>query len=120
MDRRATLAALFGAKRSRANTTTTPSLGLTSGLEPYAGPWGYDEAAHLLRRSMFGPSRTQIEQAISQGLYPTLALLFADTPVPAPPVNPNNATDPNVPIGETWIDAPYSTTVNLTPTAPKA
>lgn len=122
MDRRATLAALFGAKRSRANTivqkrTTalTPSLGLTSGLEPYAGPWGYDEAAHLLRRSMFGPSRAQIEQAVSQGLYPTLALLFADTPAPAPPVNPNNATDPNVPIGETWIDAPYSTTVNLTP-----
>lgn len=122
MDRRATLAALFGAKRrgARSNaiqrlTAATPSLGLTSGLEPYAGPWGYDEAAHLLRRSMFGPNRSQIEQAVSQGLYATLAQLFADSPAPAPPVNPANATDPNVPIGETWIDAPYSTEVNLTP-----
>ncbi len=122
MDRRATLAALFGAKGSRANlkagqhtSALKPSLGLTSGLEPYAGPWGYDEAAHLLRRSMFGPSRTQIEQAYSQGLYPTLAQLFADHPQPAPPVNPSFANDPNVPVGETWINAPYSTDVNLTP-----
>lgn len=128
MDRRATLAAFFGkkdnvatqqatAQESRhtgARTAAVTSIfQVTSGLEPYAGPWAYEQAAHLLRRAMFGPTYAQIKAARDQGLNATIAQLFQDLPLPAPPVNYYFTEDPNVPVGSTWIDAPYSTTVNL-------
>ena len=122
MDRRATLATLLGAQRSSAgkatnqlSATVATVTTLTSGLEPYAGQWGFEQAAHLLRRTTFGATYAQIKQVAEQGLAATLAQLFADQPLPAPPVNPSFTDDPNVPVGETWIDAPYSTSVNLSP-----
>ena len=104
MDRRATLATLLGRK---------PGRSLNSGLEPYEGPWEYEQAAHLLRRSMFGPTNLQIKEALNLGLDATIDLLFQELPLPEPPVNPRFEDDPNVPIGATWIDAPYSQTVNF-------
>lgn len=120
MDRRATLSALFGALRSPDRTetltrvsATMPVVTLTSGLEPYGGAWGEEQAAHLLRRTTFGPSYVDVKLAADQGLSATIEQLFQELPVPDPPVNYDNSNDPYVPIGETWIDAIYSTTVNL-------
>ncbi|MBX2929143.1 MAG: DUF1800 domain-containing protein [Saprospiraceae bacterium] len=114
MDRRATLAAFIGRSDSKQKRQQRRAAApINSSLSPYAGPWGWEQAAHLLRRATFGPTKTMIETAVQNGLNGTLTQLFADQPLPAPPVNPNNATDPNVPIGETWINAPYSATVNL-------
>ncbi len=116
MDRRATLAAILGhsGKASKANRTLTSSPPvINSGLAPYAGPWTRVQAAHLLRRAMFGPTKVQIETAVQNGLHATMAQLFAPQPMPAPPVNPSNTNDPNVPVGETWINAPYLASVNL-------
>ena len=111
MDRRATLATLLG--RAPAKPQTPAPRSVHSGLEPYAGPWGYEQAAHLLRRAMFGPTDAQIKTAADQGLSAALGQLFAGLPLPAPPLNHVNDNDPFVPIGETWINAPYSATVNL-------
>ena len=80
---------------------------LNSGLEPYTGPWEWEQAAHLLRRTTFGPNLTQIEQAISDGLDLTVDQILTDLPPLAPPVNYFFEDDPNVPIGETWVDKPY-------------
>ncbi|NUO01583.1 MAG: DUF1800 family protein, partial [Saprospiraceae bacterium] len=127
MDRRATLAAFFGKKQTAAmpnNTQETRQTGgrtaamtsifqVTSGLEPYSGPWAFEQAAHLLRRTMFGPTYEQIKTVRDQGMNATVAQLFQDLPLPAPPINYYFEEDPNVPVGSTWIDAPYSTTVNL-------
>lgn len=74
----------------------------TSTLAPYAGTWGYDQAAHLLRRCLFGPTRTEIMAAAGSSLTAVLNGLLAVPPTaPVPPVNVS-ATDTSVPIGQTW------------------
>lgn len=83
------------------------------GLEPYDGPWGFEQAAHLLRRTTFGPSIEQIRTAASQNRNTAVQRLFQYAPMPAPPVNTHFANDPSVPIGSTWIDAPYQQGMNL-------
>lgn len=110
MDRRTTLAKLFGQK------LTESAIGLTtlfSGLDEYTGVWGYEQAAHLLRRASFGPTHSDIKQAVSDGLEATLNRLLENKPLPDPPINYYFEDDPNVPIGETWINAPLSADVNL-------
>lgn len=109
---------MFLGKKSAAMTPGPPPKEITlpnSGLDPYTGPWEYEQAAHLLRRAMFGPTYAQIRQSVEQGMEVAIDTLFAQTSLPAPPINYNFGNDPNVPIGNTWIDAPYSATVNLRP-----
>ncbi|MFT4759405.1 MAG: hypothetical protein ACI9XO_001406 [Paraglaciecola sp.] len=119
MNRRATLATLFGKKSTEkstestvATTTASPPLVL-SGLDPYTDTWEYEQAAHLLRRAMFGPTHNQIKSSIQDGMEATVATLLNDLPMPSPPLNYSNEDDLFVPIGETWIEAPYSAGVNL-------
>jgi uncharacterized protein (DUF1800 family) len=84
-----------------------PVVSTASGLAPYNGPFEFEQAAHLLRRSMFGPTYQEIKDAVAAGLDATLAQLLADQPMPEPPLNHNYNGDPNVPIGQTWVDQPY-------------
>lgn len=49
------------------------------------------------------------------GMEAVLDELFAEKPLPAPPLNFDFTEDPNVPVGETWVEAPYSDTVDLQP-----
>ena len=42
-------------------------------LTPYTGSWTKAEAAHLLRRTMFGPTFNQITQAVTNGMNATVA-----------------------------------------------
>ncbi len=111
MDRRATLHTLLGKKSDR-STTLRPLVPLGSGLEPYTGPWEYEQAAHLLRRTMFGPRHQEIKTAAAAGLQATVNQLFTELPLPDPPINYNFENDPNVPIGATWVNAPYTAGVN--------
>ena len=73
----------------------------TSTLAPYAGAWGYAQAAHLLRRSLFGPTRPEIVAAAGSSLTAMLDMLLTVPAAPAPPVNVS-ATDTSVAIGQTW------------------
>lgn len=82
-----------------------------TGLAPYTGPFGFDQAAHLLRRATFGATHQQVKEVAALGLDAAIEALFADEPMPEPPLNPNFAEDPYVDIGETWIDAPYDLSV---------
>ncbi|MCB0595340.1 MAG: DUF1800 domain-containing protein, partial [Phaeodactylibacter sp.] len=110
MDRRATIATLLGKRVAPANTVAAPLV--NSGLEPYSGPWEYEQAAHLLRRSMFGPTYEQIKTAASLGLEATIEQLFSPLPLPQPPLNYFFQDDPLVPVGQTWVNAPYYDNVN--------
>ena len=74
----------------------------TSTLAPYAGPWGYAQAAHLLRRSLLGPTRTDILTAAGSNLTAVLNGLLTAPAAPAPPVSVS-ATDTSVATGQTWI-----------------
>ncbi len=76
------------------------------GIEPILlTDWNTKTAGHLLRRTMFGPTRAEIQQAATQSLDATLTALFAAQPSPNPPVGPS----PLLP-GQTWVNAPFDST----------
>lgn len=104
MDRRAFLTA-----RRIKKTALPPAANFRteSGLNPYQGAWTRNEAQHLLKRTMFGSVKADIdhfaslsmEQAVDELLDPVAAL-------PAPPVNDysQDTPDPAVAAGATWIN----------------
>ena len=83
-----------------------------AGLSPYTGSWDFAHAAHLLRRTLFGPKAEEIEEALANGLSQTLDRLLTDEAPPSPPLNYYFENDPEVPIGSTWINANYMQGVN--------
>jgi len=84
---------------------TLPHVARTqSGLEPYAGPWGFDQVAHLLRRTMFGATKSDVQSMMTLSIDQVVAQLLADQTPPEPPVN-TNTNDIDVPIGQTWVTA---------------
>ena len=83
-----------------------------SGLNPYSGPYEISQVTHLLRRTLFGIRKSELDSF--QGLTPGEAVdrLLQGSSVP-PPVNYYNepsegVEDPHTPFGETWINAPYA------------
>ncbi len=104
------LKSLFQGNRAMPDVVPAPPV---LGLEPYTGPWTIDQAAHLLRRSMYGPTYENMKWSADQGLQGTIDQLFAAQPMPAPPVNSHGASDGAVAPGETWINAPYQSTAAL-------
>ncbi len=105
MDRRATLATLLGKNVEKARKMQfQPPVNAT--LAPYTGTWGFDQAAHLLRRTMFAPTLAQIKEVAEKGLDATIEQLFQELPMPDPPVNYYNRNEV-VNIGETWVNKPY-------------
>lgn len=84
-----------------------------SGLTPYSGPWDTKQVMHLLRRTLFGVKKTELDTF--KALTPTQAVdrLHQASPAPPPPLNYYNDSsegieDPSTPFGETWINAPYA------------
>jgi uncharacterized protein (DUF1800 family) len=76
----------------------------TTGLETVSpADWGTKTAAHLLRRTMFGPTRAEIQLAASQTLDATLTALMAAQPAPDPPIGPS----PPLAAGQTWVNLPF-------------
>ena len=92
-------------KKASQQKITAPT---DTGLEPFAGEWTYAQAAHLLRRTTFGATHTQIKDAFNNGLEATIDTLFSNRPLPDPPLNSNDQDDPFVSIGDTWINQPFS------------
>jgi uncharacterized protein (DUF1800 family) len=83
-------------------------------MNPYTGAWTKAEAAHLLRRCMFGPTFPQIQDAVTNGMNAAVASLLT-IPAVAPPL----AYDPDeavAPIGTTWVNSPYNSGPNTQPT----
>ncbi len=74
-------------------------------MDPYAGPWNKEQAAHLLRRTIFGPTFQQITSAVAAGMDATVAQLLT-----IPPLDPPLAVSANdgiAPIGSTWVNSVY-------------
>lgn len=124
MNRRASLRRLLGhpaiapsdQKTIESNQTTLVSPKPPGpGLVPYTGPWNFEQAAHLFRRTTFGPNLELIRSAVDMGREAVLNQLFTITPPQDPPINPNFTEDPFVPVGETWIEAPYLEGLELAP-----
>lgn len=76
-------------------------------LAPYSGVWTKDEAAHLLRRTLFGPTLAKINATVTNGLDESITQLLT-----IPTYNPPVAYDPGetiTPLGSTWINSVYPT-----------
>lgn len=89
-------------------------LTLSGSLNPYTGPWGYAQAAHLLRRTGFGLKKQELDQLLALNMESAVNLVLT-TPatLPPPPVNNYNNpdfTDPVVAPGQTWVTAPLTST----------
>lgn len=83
-----------------------------TGLEVFSGDWNAAEAAHLLKRTLFGSKKLELNVFTALGLDGAIEQLLQLDPDPAPPVNNYNYAeddieDPDVASGETWIEAPY-------------
>ncbi len=76
---------------------------LTSGLTPYSGPWTRAEVLHLLRRTLFGPTKADVDyflsQPMEQAVYEILHAPYTPPPGPVNDYNNPNFTDPQVPSG---------------------
>jgi uncharacterized protein (DUF1800 family) len=114
MDRRDFLTA-GKTKKSAPVNPVTPGFVSTartlSGINPYTGPWGTNEVIHLLKRTMFGAKKTDVDyfdtrtmdQAVDELLNPTAAN-------PAPPVKEYTTStqpgtpDTNIAQGSTWVN----------------
>ncbi len=114
IDRRTTLSMFFGGSKGqpgqKGSTAQMDTLPVSGGLTPYTGPWTKSQAAHLLRRTTFGPTVKDIRLSAEIGLQQTLQMLFVAFPQPEKPLNLGYTNDPLVPIGQTWVDQPYSAT----------
>jgi len=84
---------------------------ITSGLNPYSGPWTENEIVHLLKRTMFGAKKADVDyfrsrtvgQAVDELLNPT-------APQPGPPIKEYTTStqpgtpDANIAQGTTWVN----------------
>jgi uncharacterized protein (DUF1800 family) len=94
-----------------ANAILPKRAAIAAGLEPYTGVWNSIHAQHLLRRTLFGFSKTDLEKALALTAATAVeALLDIPDEVIAPPLVTN--TNDTVPVGETWVTAAYDGTLN--------
>ncbi len=85
---------------------------VVAGLTPYSGTFGREQVVHLLKRTMFGAKRADVDFFATKTLAQTLDVLFTAAPTPTnPPLrhyNPSTTVgvaDDTMPIGTTWVDA---------------
>ena len=81
-----------------------------AGLDDYSENWNFETAAHLLRRTCFGPKLSEINQAVALGMDGSIEkLLNQEELTPDPPLNDRDYEDRAPPIGETWVDSEKKT-----------
>lgn len=88
-----------------------------SGLTPYSGEWNKKLATHLLKRTMFGAKKLDIDYFKNKNMSDCVnELINTIIPTPNPPVNNYSSTtaDPDISAGATWINAPSGATGSIT------
>ena len=99
--------------KTRKKTTLTTSRSIASGLNPYAGAWTINEVAHLLKRTMFGAKKADIDYFLT--LSPTAAVdeLLNNIPIVGTPLRDYGLIededgifhdDLGVAQGQTWVN----------------
>lgn len=81
----------------------------TKGLAPVSGVLDNKKAMYLLRRTLFGVSRSDITAFVGKNISDAVDELLIASPAPNPPVNHynNSKPDANVAYGQTWVNAPF-------------
>lgn len=109
MNRRAFLTRPLSNQPSSGNGYSRPRTLATTGLEPYTGPWTYPDAAHLLRRTMFGSKRAEVEAILAKTKDQAVDMLLAPPPAnkPVAPINYIGAS-----AGTEWGTSAYDATAD--------
>ncbi|HTD95249.1 MAG TPA: DUF1800 domain-containing protein [Chitinophagaceae bacterium] len=87
-----------------------------SGLNEYAGPWTRNEVQHLLKRTMFGSVKADIDYFSARSMDQAIdELLNSSAALPLPPVNDYSMDTPDAAVtaGATWINNPNDTDDDL-------
>jgi uncharacterized protein (DUF1800 family) len=80
-----------------------------SGLAPYTGSWTRNEVQHLLKRTLFGSTKADIDYFASRTMDQAVnELLNPSAPLPSPPLNDYYMYFPDAAVaaGTTWINNP--------------
>lgn len=91
--------------------TTRPEF---AGLAPYAGSWTVNEVTHLLKRTMFGAKKADVDHFLSLSPAAAVDELLNTSSVPSPPLRDYGLLeddgelydDLGVAIGQTWVNDP--------------
>ncbi len=80
----------------------------TYSLAPFKGEFSDEHLLHLLRRTLFGAGQKELGFFANKSLGDCLDILVKQSPAHAIPVQEDSdVPDPEVPMGKTWINAPY-------------
>lgn len=87
---------------------------LFAGLSPYSGNWTVNEVTHLLKRTMFGAKKSDIDFFLTLSPGAAVDELLNNVSIPSPPVRDYGLLeddgvfydDLGVSIGQTWVNDP--------------
>lgn len=90
----------------------------TTGLTEYSGTFSDTQVLHLLRRTLFGVTKADVDFFKTKTMSEAVDyLLNIPASPPPPPLNhySNNANtpDPDVPFGQTWVNAPVNPNIEF-------
>lgn len=74
-------------------------------IKPFSGTWDENKAAHLLRRTLFGPTYKQIQDVKTLGLTSAIDTLLS-LPAETQPLTVSSVEE-IAKKGETWVNKPY-------------
>ena len=74
-------------------------------IKPFSGTWDENKSAHLLRRTLFGPTYKQIQDIKTLGLINAVDTLLT-LPTETQPLTVSNVEE-IAKKGETWVNKPY-------------
>lgn len=102
MDRRE----FFKLRRRSSDSSPKPFAGLrqiNTGIAQYAGPWTTNEVVHLLKRTMFGAKKTDIDFFKGMSMSQAVDALLTAPAAPAGPLKNYTGSDA-VTAGATWVN----------------
>jgi uncharacterized protein (DUF1800 family) len=112
MDRRDFITASKKSNKKKTSWEAAAPDRTNSGLNPYTGAWTNNEIIHLLKRTMFGAKKADVDYFKTRTLSQAVDELINPTaPDPAPPVKeyattttPGTDPDTNIIQGTTWVN----------------
>jgi uncharacterized protein (DUF1800 family) len=99
--------------RTRKKTKQYSVRRISSGLNPYSGNWTINEVAHLLKRTMFGAKKADIDHFLAMSPGAAVDELLNNIPAVSPPLRDYGLIedefgvfhdDLGVPQGQTWVN----------------
>lgn len=82
-------------------------------LENYSGPWDRSAIAHFLKRTTYGHTYEEIGDLEALDHESAVDLVLMELPFPDLPLNYDMENDPNVALGETWVNVMPTAGLNM-------